>query len=85
MENDVYRITLVLNMLPKQRSTKSSTPVPIENTNAIIVSASLFLRKNLHHPHYFLESPLVISDTQKRKTEPEISKWETAIVGKVSL
>lgn len=63
MENDIYRITYVLNMLPKWGNSKSLTPVPIKNTNAIIASASLFLKKNVHHPHYFLESPLVISDT----------------------
>lgn len=86
MEDDIYRITYVLNMLPKWGSTKSSTPVPFKNPNAIIVSASLFLKKNLHHPHCFLESPLVISDTyRKEKIGAEISKWETAvIVGKVS-
>lgn len=62
MENDICRITYVLNMLPKWGSTKSSTPILTKNTNAIIVSA-LTILKEKPLASCFLESPLVISDT----------------------
>lgn len=79
MENYIYRITYVLSTLPKQGSTKSSTPVPIRNNNVIIMSTSIFLKKNFHHLHCFLESPSVRWHIAKKK------KMETEINGRQPL
>lgn len=72
MENEINEITYVINKLPKQESTKPSTPVSIKNTNEIIVNAFLVLKKSLHHPHHFLASHLLLSDVQKRRKKKKL-------------